>query len=148
MFFFLSCCFVFCFDICSLVFTLCETRNTFYSIFTWLYYVVSYPFQTLYIVFLSIIHLDSKFIFLIIAFVYCDIVERCYILKLSSIYSNPSKAATDRHTKGSLVLSYPGLESIAEVDIDPKVGFLFFVSTLSSDRFLCVYAPSGYSTRE
>ena len=29
-----------------------------------------------------------------VTFVYCDIVERCHILKSSSIYSNPCKAAT------------------------------------------------------
>ena len=59
---------------CSLVFSLRETHK-FYSIFIWLYYVVSNPIQTLYIIFLSIICLDSICVFLITAFIFCDIVE-------------------------------------------------------------------------
>ena len=54
----------------------------------------------------------------------------------------------DSHTKGLLVLLYLGLEGITEVDPDPKGRFVSFKVTLSNDRVLCVYAPSGYSTRE
>ena len=46
------------------------------------------------IVFLSITCLDSKCIFLIIAFVNVALLKGCHILKSSSIYSNPCKAAT------------------------------------------------------
>ena len=35
-----------------------------------------------------------------------------------------------------------------KVDIDPKGRFVSFKFTPSNDRVLCVYAPSGYSTRE
>ena len=49
------------------------------------------------------------------------------------------------HTKTLLHL---GLESVAEVDTDPKGRFLSFKVTLSNDRVLCVYAPSRDSTRE
>ena len=54
----------------------------------------------------------------------------------------------DSHTKGLLVLLYLGLEGITEVYPDPKGRFVSFKVTLSNDRVLCVYAPSGYSTRE
>ena len=51
--------------------------------------------QTLYyIVGLSIICPYSIGVFLIIAFVYFDIVERVTYSQIVSIYSNPSKAAT------------------------------------------------------
>ena len=50
--------------------------------------------QTLYyIVCLSIICPDSIGVFLIIAFVYFDIVERVTYSEIVSIYSNPNKAA-------------------------------------------------------
>ena len=50
----------------------------------------------MYIVFLSITCRDSICVFLIIAFVYCDIAEECHILKSSSIYENPCKAARSK----------------------------------------------------
>ena len=34
------------------------------------------------------------------------------------------------------------------VETDPKGRFVYFKFTLSNDRVLCVYAPSGESTRE
>ena len=46
----------------------------------------------------------------------------------------------DSHTKGFLVLLHP--------DLDPKEGLVTFKVTLSNDRFLCVYDPSGHSTRD
>ena len=51
-------------------------RQKFYNIFIWLNYVVLKPTLTLNIVFLGIIWPDLIFIFLIIAFFYCDIAER------------------------------------------------------------------------
>ena len=41
-----------------------------------------------------------------------------------------------------------GPEGITEVDTDPKVRFESFKVTPSNDSVLCVYAPSGRSTRE
>ena len=35
----------------------------------------------------------------------------------------------DNHTKGLVVLLYPGLEGITEVDTDPKMGFVNFKVT-------------------
>ena len=52
------------------------------------------------------------------------------------------------HTKRLLVLLYLGLESITEVDADPKGRFVSFNVTRYIDKVLCVYALSGYSTRE
>ena len=46
-----------------------------------------------------------------------------------------------------LVLLRLGLTGITEVDTDPNRKFVFFKVTLSDDRVLCLYAPSGYSTR-
>ena len=54
----------------------------------------------------------------------------------------------DSHTKGLLVLLYLGLESVTEIDTDPKGRFVSFKVTPSNDRVLCIYAPSGHSTRE
>ena len=54
----------------------------------------------------------------------------------------------DSHTKGLLFLLHLGLEGVTEVDTDPKGRFADFKVTLSNDRVLCVYAPSGDSTRE
>ena len=53
----------------------------------------------------------------------------------------------DSHTKGLLVLLHLGLKGVTEVDTDPKGRFASFKVTPSNDRVLCVYAPSGYSTR-
>ena len=53
----------------------------------------------------------------------------------------------DSHTKGLLVLLHLGRDGITGVDIDPKGRFVSFKVTPSNDRVLCVYAPSGYSTR-
>ena len=47
-----------------------------------------------------------------------------------------------------LVLLHLGLEGITEVDTDSKESFLSFKVTPSNGRFLCVYAPLRYSTRE
>ena len=63
---------------------------------------------------------------------------------LGAIFFSPG----DSHTKGLLVLPHLGLEGVTEVDTDPKWTFVSFKITLSSDRFLCVYAPSRHSTRE
>ena len=50
----------------------------------------------------------------------------------------------DSHTKGCLSCFIWDLK----VDTDPKGRFVSFKSTPSKDRVLCVYAPSGYSTRK
>ena len=47
-----------------------------------------------------------------------------------------------------LVLLHLGLEGITEVDTDSKGMFVSFKVTPSNDRGLCVYAPSGYCSRE
>ena len=52
------------------------------------------------------------------------------------------------HTKGLFVLFLLGLESVTEVGTDPKGRFVSFQVTPSNNRGLCVYAPSGYSTKE
>ena len=44
-----------------------------------------------------------------------------------------------------LVLLYPGLEDVTEVDTDPKGGFASFMETSSNETVL---SPSGHSTRE
>ena len=54
----------------------------------------------------------------------------------------------DSHTKGPLALLYLGLEGVTEVDTNPKGRSVSFKVTLFNDRDLCVYAPSGDSTRE
>ena len=54
----------------------------------------------------------------------------------------------DSHTKRLPVLLHLGLESITEVDTDPKERFVSFNVNPSNYRVVCVYAPSGYSTRE
>ena len=47
-----------------------------------------------------------------------------------------------------VALLHLGLEGVSEVDTDPKGGFVSFKGTLSNDRVLCVFVPSGYSTRK
>ena len=54
----------------------------------------------------------------------------------------------DCHTKGLLVLFHLGLEVVIEVEIDPKGRLVSFRVALFNERVLCVYATSGYSTRE
>ena len=51
----------------------------------------------------------------------------------------------DSHTEVLLVLPHPVHEG--EVDTDSKGRFVTFKVTLSNDKFLCVYDPSGHSTR-
>ena len=41
-----------------------------------------------------------------------------------------------------------GLKGVTEVETDPKGRFVSFKVTPANDRVLCVYAPSGNSTRE
>ena len=50
----------------------------------------------------------------------------------------------DSHTKRCLFCFIWELKD----DTDPKGRFVSFTFTLSNERVLCVYAPSGYSTRE
>ena len=50
----------------------------------------------------------------------------------------------DSHTKRSLFCFIWELKD----DTDPKGRFVSFTFTLSNERVLCVYAHSGYSTRE
>ena len=55
----------------------------------------------------------------------------------------------DNNTKGFLALLHPRLEGITEVDTDPKwVLNPLCYFTPFNDRVLCVYVPSGHSTRE
>ena len=54
----------------------------------------------------------------------------------------------DSHTKRLLALLHPGLEGITEADTNPKRRLVSFKATPCNDRILCVYAPSGYSTRD
>ena len=76
------------------VFKLCETHK-FYSIFILIIlYCIKPIIQTLYKVLLCVICPDSICVFLIIAFVYCDIVERVSYSQIV-IYSNPCKTVTD-----------------------------------------------------
>ena len=63
---------------------------------------------------------------------------------LAPIFFSPG----DSHTKGLLVLFHLGLECVIEVEIDPKGRLVSFRLALFNDRVLCVYATSGYSTRE
>ena len=65
---------------------------------------------------------------------------------LGPIFSSPEES----HIKGSLVLLHLALEGITEVGTDPKREdcVLWGYSTTYNDRVLCVYSPSGYSTRE
>ena len=50
----------------------------------------------------------------------------------------------DSHTKRCLF----GFIWELKVNTDPKGRFVSFTFTLSNDRVLCVYAPSGYNIRE
>ena len=50
----------------------------------------------------------------------------------------------DSHTKGLLVLLHPGLESVTEVDTDPKGRFL----SSKVIEYSVFYASSGHNTRE
>ena len=54
----------------------------------------------------------------------------------------------DSHTKALPFKLYLGLEDVTEVDNDPKGRLVSFRVALSNERVLCVYAPSGDSTRE
>ena len=63
---------------------------------------------------------------------------------LGPIFFSPG----DSHTKGLLVLLRLGLEGVTQVGTDPNGRFVSFKVTLSNDRVLCVYDPSGHSTRE
>ena len=63
---------------------------------------------------------------------------------LGPIFYSPG----DSHTKGFLALLYLGLEGITKVDTDPKGRFVCFNVTPSKHRVLCIYTPSGCSTRE
>ena len=63
---------------------------------------------------------------------------------MGAIFFSPG----DSHTKGLLVLLHLGLEGVTEVDTDPKWRSVSFNVTPFNDRVLCVYAPSGYSTKE
>ena len=63
---------------------------------------------------------------------------------MGTIFFSPG----DSHTEGLLVLLHLGLEGVTEVATDPKGRFVSFKVTPSNDRVLCVYAPSGHSTRE
>ena len=60
------------------------------------------------------------------------------------IFSSPGGSRTKR----LLVLLHLGLEGITEVDTDSKGMFLSLKVTSSNDRGLCVYAISGYCSRE
>ena len=54
----------------------------------------------------------------------------------------------ESHQKGLLFLLQLGLEGIPEVDTNSKGVFCpLRYSSPSNDRVLCIYAPSGYSTR-
>ena len=54
----------------------------------------------------------------------------------------------DTFSKGIPILLHPGFSDVTEVDSDPKGRFISFKVAPSDDRVLCVYAPSGHSTRE
>ena len=53
----------------------------------------------------------------------------------------------DSHTKGLLALLHLGFEGVTEIDTDPKGRLVSFKVTHSKDKVLCVYAPSGHSTK-
>ena len=53
----------------------------------------------------------------------------------------------DSHTKGLLALLHLGFEGVTEIDTDPKGRLVSFKVTHSNDKVLCVYAPSGDSTK-
>ena len=74
----------------------------------------------------------------------CDHIHHIRSNYLVPIFFPPG----DSHTKGLLVLLHLGLEDITEVDSDTKGRFESFKVTPSNDKVICVYAPSGYSTRE
>ena len=63
---------------------------------------------------------------------------------LNAIFFSPR----DIHTKRLLVLLHLDLEGVTGVDSDPKERSVSFKVTPSNDRVLCVYAPSGHSTKE
>ena len=54
----------------------------------------------------------------------------------------------DTFSKGIPILLHPGFSDVTEVDSDPEGRFISFKVAPSDDRVLCVYAPSGHSTRE
>ena len=43
---------------------------------------------------------------------------------------------------------YPGVEGVTEVDTNPKGRFMSCKVTPSNNRVLCVYTPSGHSSRQ
>ena len=88
--------------------------------------------QTLYyIVGLSIICPYSIGVFLIIAFVYFDIVERVTYSQIVSIYSNPSKAATLKTFplcfKGCVCYLVVCFESLKESTYETRKNVFYFI---------------------
>ena len=63
---------------------------------------------------------------------------------MGTIFSSPGES----HIKELLALLHLDLKCVTEVDIDPKGRFVSFKVTPSDDRVLCIYPPSGHSTRE
>ena len=64
--------------------------------------------------------------------------------RLGPIFFSPERS----HTKGLIAQLHPGLESVTEVDNDPKVRFVSSKVTLSNNRVLCFCTPSRHNTRE
>ena len=60
-----------------------------------------------------------------------------------AIFLSPGES----HVKWLLIVLHLGPETITVVGINQKARFVFFKVTASNDRVLCIYAPSGYSTR-
>ena len=56
---------------------------------------------------------------------------------LGPIFLSPGSS----HTKRFISQLHPGLESVAEVDTDPKGIFVSFKVTLSNNAVLCFCAP-------
>ena len=52
-------------------------------------------------------------------------------------------SSADSHAKGLLVILHLGLESVTEVNTDPKGMSVSFKITPSNDRILCVYPIRG-----
>ena len=63
---------------------------------------------------------------------------------LSPIFFSPG----DSHTQKLIVLLYPGLEGVADVETDPKWRFVSFKVAPFNERVLCVYVPSRHKTPE
>ena len=68
------------------------------------------------------------------------------ILDIKNIWLGPIFSLLESRTERLLVLLYPGLEGVTEVDTDLKGRFVSFKVTLSNDRVLCAYALSGHNT--